>query len=557
MAVTADTKDRRYAEFAVAEGIATEAQVEECLAIRAKLVKAGAQAKTLPEILLAKGYISKEAAKQLAALAPAGGAAAAAKGAGGPATKDAAARGERAPGAEPRPPEIPGFEVLELLGKGGMGAVYKARQLSLDRIVALKVLSPEAARDETYVRRFTTEARALARLNHENIIAGIDVGEAGGIRYFAMEYVEGEPLSATIEREGALPEKRVLKIAMQIARALAHAEKNGLVHRDVKPQNIMLGRNDVAKLCDLGLAMTAEERKEARDRGQSIGTPHYISPEQARGEHKVDIRSDIYSLGASLYHAATGETPFTGTSPMVLMTKHLTEEPIAPKKRRPGVSKALNDLIVKMMAKEKEKRYQSPLELLEDMERVLAGRTTQAAAPPAKAAATPRAGGGVVAAKRTAPATRRPTPRPEGEDGAPAALSADPRRWPKAAQPASMTPAIVTACVLVFGGLGAALVWKGVQDRDARQEEPAPSDEDEDAALKSLENVTRVYNAGQCDKYEAMENLRKIARLYPRTKAGIKAAEEAKRVEAAPVKRTDGADDDEATPSKKSDNPLD
>ena len=371
MATAAGSQDRRYADLAVRLGLATEAQVEECLGIREKLLQAGAQAKSLPEVLHDKGYVTKEGARRLMEMgreAPARASSPGARPAG--ASSPAGAMGEGTPAAL----SIPGYEIIGILGKGGMGYVYKARQLSLGRIVALKVLSPEAARDETYVHRFMTEARALARLNHENIIAGIDVGEANGYRYFAMEYVEGEPLSKIIEREGALPEKRALKIVMQIARALAHASKNGLVHRDVKPQNIMVGRNDVTKLCDLGLAMTEDERREARERGQSIGTPHYVSPEQARGEHEVDIRSDIYSLGATLYHAVTGETPFSGTSSMVLMTKHLTEEPIPPRKRRPGLSKPLNDLILKMMAKEKERRYQSPIELLEDMERVLAGR---------------------------------------------------------------------------------------------------------------------------------------------------------------------------------------
>jgi serine/threonine-protein kinase len=426
------------------------------------------------------------------------------------------------------------------------------------------VLSPEAARDETYVRRFTTEARALARLNHENIIAGIDVGESNGARYFAMEYVEGEPLSKTIEREGALPEKRALKIGIQIARALAHAEKNGLVHRDVKPQNIMLGKNDVAKLCDLGLAMTAEEQKEARDRGQSIGTPHYISPEQARGEHKVDIRSDIYSLGATLYHASTGETPFSGGSPMVLMTKHLTEEPPPPRKRRPGLSRAFNDLVVKMMAKEKEKRYQSPIELIEDMERVIAGRGLGAGGSPpssgtgsgrAPNASTPRGGSTAVAAPR---ATRRPAGRSavaaapaarrggegEGNGAEPAVLSVDPRRR-YAPQPASMTPLIVAVGVLLFGGIGAFLVYKGAQESAARQGPPPPSPEFEANARESLANVTSAFNAGRIDKYEAIQKLIEISRSFPRTEAGAAAAEYAKKIQAAPVKRQDEAEDAE------------
>ncbi len=377
MASVTDEADRRLGELGVRERLVTPGQVEECLKIRARLSAAagakdrggvGGGGKGLGDILVEKGYLTRKGLARLETMLAA----------------DLGAGPVPSP-SEPVPPQklqIPGYEILALLGKGGMGAVYKARQLSLDRIVALKVLSPESSRDETYLKRFMTEARALARLNHENIVAGIDVGEANGFRYFAMEYIDGEPLSGVIEREGALPEKRALKIGMQVARALAHAEKHGLVHRDVKPQNIMIARNDTAKLCDLGLAMTPEEQGRGLSasgaggsaRGTSLGTPHYVSPEQARGEHKVDIRSDIYSLGATLYHVVTGETPFAGTSPMVLMTKHLTEDPVPPRRRNNRVSKGVNDLILRMMAKDPDERYGSPVELLEEMERVLQGR---------------------------------------------------------------------------------------------------------------------------------------------------------------------------------------
>ncbi|MBI3726393.1 serine/threonine protein kinase [bacterium] len=275
---------------------------------------------------------------------------------------------------------------MELLGKGGMGAVYKARQKSLDRVVALKVLPPSAAKDESFIRRFISEARTVAKLNHENIIAGIDVGDADGTYYFAMEHVEGTSLAKLIERDGPMPEKRALEIAVQMGRALEHAHKHGLVHRDVKPQNILVAKNDVAKLCDLGLAKQMDKGTKSitsTDMGVPLGTPHYLSPEQARGEADVDIRSDIYSLGASLYHMLTGVPPFEGQSPMVLMTKHLTEEPIPPRRRNEEVSKAASDLVLTMMEKEKERRHQNPTELLDDLGRVLSGKKAKGG-PPAK-----------------------------------------------------------------------------------------------------------------------------------------------------------------------------
>jgi tRNA A-37 threonylcarbamoyl transferase component Bud32 len=444
--------------------------------------------------------------------------------------------------------KIPGYEILDLLGKGGMGAVYKARQKSLDRIVALKVLAPDIARDETYLKRFTTEARALARLNHENIIAGIDVGEANGYRYFAMEYVEGESLAALIEREGALSEKRALTIAMQIARALAHADKNGLVHRDVKPQNVMIGRSDVAKLCDLGLAMTADERKEARDRGQSIGTPHYISPEQARGEHRVDIRSDIYSLGATLYHAVTGETPFSGSSPMVLMTKHLTEDPVAPRKRNPRVGKALDALIVKMLAKEKERRYQTPTELLEDMERILAGRGIEgggaaagsgAGRAAAKAARPARAGAPAPARARAAAggaAKRRPSREDDdGEEGEEGALEEERPHYVRKKADASVMGLLSIGVLLVAGILG----WFIFKNATAPKEvvAPPPSQETEDRARESLANIRRAVARKDTDKYGAIRLVDQLIVQFDRTAAAKDAVEYRKVLEAMPLEK--------------------
>lgn len=389
----------RFGEIAVRERLASRQAVQECLDIQGKLKSFGVEPKRVGEILVEKGYLREEDVKRILDIQRMGGSrmesrsgvvsdagarvaahmkrsgtnAATTKGVGGsPAT---AVTKEALPAVR----AIPGYEVLELLGEGGMGLVYKARQKSLDRIVALKVLPPQAAKEASFIKRFISEARTVARLNHENIVAGIDVGEADGTYYFAMEHVEGESVAGMIERQGVIDERTALQIGAQIARALAHAHKHGLVHRDVKPQNILVTKSGLAKLCDLGLAKLQSEGSKDPT-GVPVGTPHYLSPEQARGEADVDIRSDVYSLGASLFHMLTGETPFDGQSPMVLMTKHLTEEPDAPRKRNAEVSKAASDLVLHMMEKDKEDRPQTPVEVLEEIERVLSGKKSTSSA---------------------------------------------------------------------------------------------------------------------------------------------------------------------------------
>ncbi len=380
----------RFGEIAVREGFASRQQVQECLDIQTKLKSFGVEPKRLGEIMIEKGYLRDGDVKGILDVQRLGGSRMESRSG---VISDVGAALARGKPARPAPQlqassitrdvpaikNIPGYEVLELLGEGGMGMVYKARQKSLDRIVALKVLPARAAKETAFIKRFISEARTVARLNHENIIAGIDVGEHDGTYYFAMEHVEGESVAQMIERQGALEERYALQVVAQMARALAHAHKHGLVHRDVKPQNILVTRSGLAKLCDLGLAKMQNEA--SRDpTGVPVGTPHYLSPEQARGEADVDIRSDVYSLGATLYHMLTGTTPFEGQSPMVLMTKHLTEEPVSPRKKNAAVSKGAAELVARMMSKDKEDRHQTPSELLEDVERVLAGK--KAASPP-------------------------------------------------------------------------------------------------------------------------------------------------------------------------------
>ena len=369
----------RFGEIAVREGFASRGAVRDCLEIQNKLKSFGVEPKRLGEIMIEKGFLREEDVRAILDVQRLGGSRMESRSG---VTDVARSRSRRGGGnsvsgdhLKLAVKSLPGYEVLELLGEGGMGVVYKARQKSLDRIVALKVLPPHAAKEASFIKRFIAEARTVAKLNHENIIAGIDVGEADGTYYFAMEHVEGDSAADLIERQGSLEERFALQITAQMAKALEHAHKHGLVHRDVKPQNILVTRNNLAKLCDLGLAKMQSEAG-VDPAGIPIGTPNYLSPEQARGQADVDIRSDIYSLGATLYHMLSGRTPFEGQSPMVLLTKHLTEEPPSLRKANPQVSRGAADLVARMMSKEKEDRHQTPTELLEDVERVLAGRPT-------------------------------------------------------------------------------------------------------------------------------------------------------------------------------------
>ena len=270
---------------------------------------------------------------------------------------------------------IPGYIIDELLGEGMMGAVFRGHQVSLDRPVAIKVLTPRLAKNAQFLKRFEREARAVARLNHPNVVSGIDVGEAQSYRYFVMEYVAGPTLLQLLEKHGKVKYETATQIVLHVARALEHAHEHGLVHRDVKPANIIISsRTRAAKLCDLGLAKHVEEDGSETMEGRAIGTPFYISPEMSRGERTVDIRSDIYSLGATYFHAVCGRPPFDGPTPAVIMAKHLMEEAPSVKQLCPQASVGCVAVIERMLQKSRADRYQSPTELIAALELVVAGR---------------------------------------------------------------------------------------------------------------------------------------------------------------------------------------
>lgn len=281
---------------------------------------------------------------------------------------------------------IPGYEIMEKLGQGGMGAVYRGRQINMDRIVAIKTLNAQLSAQKSYVEKFLNEAKSVARLNHNNIIKGIDIGQHKGHYYFIMEFVDGPTLQEKLNKDGLFSEKDALQITLQIADAIRYINQFGIVHRDIKPDNIILTLQNIPKLADLGLVLTnnqVESTPPSTSSGNEshsgntsavntsfVGTPHYISPEQAQ-QKAVDFRSDIYSLGATLFHLVTGRTPFVGDRSIIIMTKHITEDLTYPRDLNPALSRGIADLIMKMMEKEPSARHQTPDELIADIKAVL------------------------------------------------------------------------------------------------------------------------------------------------------------------------------------------
>ncbi|GIW72194.1 MAG: hypothetical protein KatS3mg102_1736 [Planctomycetota bacterium] len=274
---------------------------------------------------------------------------------------------------------IAGYKLLERRGQGGMGVVYRAVQKSLRREVALKVLAPRYASHARFLKRFVREAKLAGSLNHPNIVSAIDVGESNGLYYYAMEYVDGWSVAEMIKEDGPFDEDEALAIVLQVAKALAHASSRHIVHRDVKPENILVTPNGVAKLTDLGLSKQLTSDCSLTTEGKTLGTPYYVSPELARGVTDVDVRSDIYSLGATLYHMLAGEPPFVGDNPATIMARHIAEEPIPIRRRAPGVSRPVAKLLERMMHKDPERRYQTAEELVRDIIAIRKGKNPFAA----------------------------------------------------------------------------------------------------------------------------------------------------------------------------------
>lgn len=257
------------------------------------------------------------------------------------------------------------YEIQELIGEGGMSIVYKAQDLRLNRSVAVKIMREEMAADEEFRRTFCAEAHAVAMLSNPNIVAVYDVSHSDEIEYIVMELVDGITLRQYMDRRGALQWREVLHFTRQIARALAHAHERGIIHRDIKPQNIMMLRDGTVKVEDFGIAALENEAHE--NDGQAIGSIHYIAPEQARGE-LPDARSDIYSLGIVMYEMLTAKKPYEGETIGEIAVKHLSADFVPPHELVEDVPPELERITLKAMCADIDERYQSANELLEDLE---------------------------------------------------------------------------------------------------------------------------------------------------------------------------------------------
>ncbi len=338
--------DSIVGRLVIDQGFATPDEVQHCLSI-AKQMAEDMNQRSLADLLIENDYVTRRQMTRLREIAQ----------------------------AERSGQKIPGYKVLGKLGAGAMATVFKAKQLSLDRVVAIKVLPRKFTANPQFIERFYAEGRAAAQLNHPNIVQAYDVGKAGDYHYFVMEFVDGTTVYDEIVKNKRFGEKDAIDIVIQMAEALEHAHHKGLIHRDVKPKNIMMTRNGVAKLADMGLARAISDREAAEaEQGKAFGTPYYISPEQIRGELNIGPQADIYSLGATLYHMVTGSVPFDGKNPSAVMHKHLKAELVPPDHVNPKLSSGISEAIEMMMAKDPRARYQNCKDLIEDLRLVREGR---------------------------------------------------------------------------------------------------------------------------------------------------------------------------------------
>ncbi len=342
VAKSASNIDSVVGRLVLDQGFATLEEVQHCLT-RARTEQVDLNQKSLAELLVDNEFITRRQMERLREQAL----------------------------AEKAGQKIPGFKIISKLGAGAMATVYKAKQISLDRMVAIKVLPKKFTSNKQFIERFYAEGRAAAQLNHPNIVQAYDVGKAGEYHFFVMEFVDGTTVYDEIVKRKRIPELEAVELAIQTTEALLHAHERGLIHRDVKPKNIMITTGGVAKLADMGLARAISDKEAAEaEQGKAFGTPYYISPEQIRGELHIGPPADIYSLGATLYHMVTGQVPFDGKNPSAVMHKHLKAELVPPDHVNPKLSAGLSEVIEMMMAKDPGDRYQNCKDLLGDLRAV-------------------------------------------------------------------------------------------------------------------------------------------------------------------------------------------
>ncbi len=346
---------KTFEQVAVENGLVTEIQVRECLSEQESARKDDRDPDELEQIMLRKGFMTEQEVHAV-------------KTALGRITRDEE-KGE--------PLRIGNYEIIGKIGDGGLGTVYKARQISMSRDVALKVLHKKWLTDEEFKKRFLLEARLAGRLSHQNLIQVYDVGRDRGIYYFSMEFVDGETVEDQIEREGPLETAKAIDVVIQVLRSITYIKRFDIVHRDIKPGNIMMTRNGLVKLGDFGFVKSKLDPVIATE-GEVLGTPDYISPEQAMGMENIDWRSDQYSLGCTLYHMLTGKPPYEGSGSSV-MRQHIKSDLPDPRTINPKIPDSVIQILERMMAKDPNDRYLDTDQFFEDLELVKMGQVPSSA----------------------------------------------------------------------------------------------------------------------------------------------------------------------------------
>ena len=487
MAAASASSRKRLGELALEKGLISTAQLHDALHTQVELIKLGLSER-IGTILFKKNALSRQALDEL--------------------LKEQTGNLDAA-----KPPAVRrlgNFELGEKVGQGAMGMVFRAHQITMDRTVALKILAPKYADDEAFIKRFVREARAAGQFCHENIVTALDVGFIAPYHYLVMEFVEGKTLRKIIKERGPLPEREALEIAVQIAKGLDHALTKKILHRDVKPENVMVTPQGVAKLLDMGLACVTgvEEEETAEDEQknrQAFGTPHYISPEAARGAD-LDTRADIYSLGCTLYHMLAGLTPYQGPNGRAVMAMHIAEPFPEIREKRPKLSLHAARILERMTAKDRELRYANPEQVIQDLLAVLHGSAPKHAAAAVNGKDAKEQGGLTTGPRapiggRGTTGPRSPI-RPRDRTTGPASPILGDRTGALAptlpAATAARAKAAKASSILWLGGAGAALVLLGLgialrgggEQPAARS--PAPKLETPAAASQASEPVKKV-----------------------------------------------------------------
>ncbi|HUG93071.1 MAG TPA: protein kinase [Planctomycetaceae bacterium] len=370
-------------------------------------------------------------------------------------------------GRRPALPNVPGYEILGVLGRGGMGVVYRARQTGLNRVVALKmILAGDHAAPE-HVARFKIEAEAVAQLQHPNITQIFDIGSAGGLPYFSLEFVDGRSLEA--ERDGKpLPPDQAARMVVSLARAMHYAHQRGIVHRDLKPANVLLTSDGVPKVTDFGLVKRVEADSSETRTGTIVGTPSYMAPEQAWGRTDIGPLADVYALGAILYTLLTGRPPFLGTTPLETIMQLRQQEPLPPSRLQPGLSRDLETICLKALQKSPQSRYVDASALADDLERFLDG----------------------------APILARPVGRPERT-----------WRWCRRNPALAVSGGVALAlavCLMIGGPAAAAMIYHEKQQAVAARQK---ADDNADRADENARRANTNADLAKRNEREALANL--------------------------------------------------